>query len=189
MHKIVFFPLIPESWISCEETLTGWIDVVCACGARLDLRFVAEGKPSKLNLSSLRSSFKASSGQACTQRRAFISCCLCLWPGQTREFLCALQLIQSTLMKNFTLTHCSRFKARLVVPVPILSFSLIKARLVKSSREESRAKVKLILAWAETDKSFINSFTRALTKVLDSTESDTFVESGGHEEADSSRRL
>lgn len=76
----------------------------------------------------------------------------------------AFQLIHATLTKNIMSTHCRRFKARLVVPVPILCFPLMKARLVKSSREESRAKVKLILAQAEINESFINSFTCTLSK-------------------------
>lgn len=75
------------------------------------------------------------------------------------------------------------------MPVSILSFPVKKARLVKSSREESSEKVKLIRASAETDQSLINSFTCALTKVLDSTGSDTCVEGGGHDEADVSRGL
>lgn len=77
----------------------------------------------------------------------------------------AFRLIQSTLTKNFTSTHCCRFKARSVVPVPTLCFPSTKARLVRSSREESRAKVKLILALAEIDESFIKSVTCALTKL------------------------
>lgn len=42
--------------------------VVRACGARLGLSCVFEGKPSNVNFSSLESALSASSGQACKKR-------------------------------------------------------------------------------------------------------------------------
>lgn len=45
--------------------------VVWACGARLGLRLVFEAEPLNVNLSSLESWLRASSGQACKKRFRF----------------------------------------------------------------------------------------------------------------------
>lgn len=68
-----------------------------------------------------------------------------------------------------------------MVPETILCLSFKKARLVNSPRVESSSKVKLILARAGIDKSFIdNSWVHSCERLI----LDTFGELGGHDEAD-----
>lgn len=67
------------------------------------------------------------------------------------------------------------------MPGTIRCLSLKKARLVNSLRVESSSKVKLILARAGIDESFIdNSWVHSCERLV----LDTFVELGGHVEAD-----
>lgn len=151
--------------------LTGWKDVIWACWARLGRRRDSDGKPVKVNLSSLLSALRESSGQACMNN---IVKDLCdsdtprqywFW-DQTWNFSVILlikssavvaalifskisnvldflieRVKQLTLTKKFRVKHSCCSNSRSNDLMSTRSFSLIKARLFGDLRVPSSVRV------------------------------------------------